>query len=276
MGNSSAALDTFKAGLQKLDDAVEGIQDAWNKLIDAIRNFVNKINQKLQDSHWYNSFEWFTDKLKDGIEKINDLIREIQEKFNQVLDKAQRALNGGTPVISLFLAGDDWASKVEPMLTMMPGNMTQEGDIDSWHGPAHDTYVNREKDQIAAVNQSITEVKNVSNWVTSVGTANVTFITDLVATVVPIVQSLTETTGDVAEAASTADILSGQEALNDGSKSLGDVVAAIVEILAVMASHLGDVVSQVNQQKTTTNDWSSFPPRNAGSVTGNWPQAVNS
>jgi hypothetical protein len=275
MGDTSAALTTFKLGLQKLDDAVKGIQEAWNKLLDAITSFTDKVNQKLKESHWYNSFEWFTDKLKDGIEKINNLIKEIQEKFNQILDKVQRALKGGTPVISLFVAGDDWASKVEPALSMLPGNMTQEGDIDSWHGPAHDTYVNREKDQIAAVNQSISEVKNVSNWVTGVGTANVTFISDLVSTVVPIIQSLTETTGDVATAATTADVLSGQEALNDGSKSLGDVVAGIVQILAVMASHLGEVISQVNQQKTETNDWSNFPPRHAGSATGNWPQAVS-
>ncbi|GAB1690982.1 hypothetical protein [Krasilnikovia sp. M28-CT-15] len=58
--------------------------------------------------------------------------------------------------------------------------------------------------------------------------------------------------------------------------TLGNVVAAIVQLLGVMAKHLAEVVAQVNQQKTETNDWSNFPSSDPKSVTGHWPQAVNS
>jgi ABC-type transporter Mla subunit MlaD len=270
MAETNAALGVFEGALRTLETGVKAIQDGWNKLLTAVQDFFDAINRKLSEDHWWNKVtEWFTDAIKDAIAAFQRTMAQVQQKFNEVFDKLSRALNGGTPVVSLFLAGSGWSGKVEPKLSGLPGDMKQEGDIDSWHGPAHDTYLAREGDQIAAVNQAVDEVKNVSRWVSGVATANVEFMTNLVTQVTPIINKLTETTGDVGAAAAAVDPLSAQEAANDMSATLGTVVEAIINYLSSLANRLATVINQVNDQATDTNDYRNFPG-------GHWPQAVNS
>ena len=269
MGDTGAALATFKEGLGLLETAVTNIQNAWNSLLDAVDHFVTAINKKLDESHWYNSWEWLTDKIKDALDGFLRILETVKQKFNEVFDRLTRTLHGGTPVISLFISGDDWAEKVEKNLSQLPGNMNQSGHLDAWHGPAHDTYKSRETDQIGAVEQTVEEVKSLSNWVTGVGAANINFITAMTTGGSPVIAKLTETGGDVAEAAATADPLSGQEALNDASTTVGSFAEEIINFLATLADRLADVIKTVNEQKTTTNDYTNFGG-------GHWPQAVNS
>src|SRR4051794_30166290 len=108
MGDTSAALDTFKTGLGLLETAVTNIQNAWNSLLDAVDDFVEAINKKLDESHWYNSWEWLTDKIKDALNGFLHILETLKKMFNEVFDRLNRTLRGGSPVVSLFVSGDDW------------------------------------------------------------------------------------------------------------------------------------------------------------------------
>ena len=263
-------LGSFNSALNLLHDGVTNIRNGWDKLTAAIEAFIAAVNKKLSEDHWWSKVaEWFTDAVQDALKSFQEKIKEVQDFFDKIFDRLQKALNGGTPVLSLMAAGSDWTQKVEPKLSEITGNMKQSGKIDSWHGPAHDTYKTREEDHLGAVSQTVEEVKNVSNWLTGVAKANVEFMSELVTQVSPIFNKLTETTGDVAEAATTADVLSAQEAANDASSTLGSIAEAIINYLTTLANRLADVVGMVNAQATDTNDYSNFPGEK-------WPQAVNS
>jgi hypothetical protein len=263
-------MGTFRTAISTLETGIKNIHDAWDKLALAVEQFLEAIRKKLEDDHWWNKVvEWFTDELADALKAFQAAIEEARTKVGEILGKLEKTLNGAVPVMSLFQVGLDWSTQVNTHLSPIKPDITQSGGIDTWHGPAHDTYKTREADQNEAVGQSIEEVKGVGKWLSDVANANVHFVTDLLSQIGGIVEKIVEVTGDVGEAAATADPLSAQEAANDLSTLLGKFASNIIDYLASLGNRLADVLSLIGDVAGEHSDNSAFPD-------GRWPEAVNS
>jgi methyl-accepting chemotaxis protein len=275
MGNADdtfapALLGTFHTAVSTLQTGVRNIHEAWDKLTLAVEQFLEAIRKKLEDDHWWNKVvEWFTDEIADALKAFQAAIEEARTKVGEILGSLEKTLNGALPVMSLFQVGLDWSTKVNANLTPIKPDVTQSGGIDTWHGPAHDTYRTREADQEEAVGQAIDQVKSISKWLSDVANANVHFVTDLLSQIGGIVEKIVEVTADVGEAAAAADPLSAQEAANDLSALLGRFASNIVDYLAGLGNRLADVLSLIGDVAGEHSDNSAFPG-------GHWPEAVNS
>ncbi|GIF24458.1 ABC-type transporter Mla subunit MlaD [Actinoplanes tereljensis] len=262
-------LGTFRSAIDTLETGVRNIREAWDKLTKAVEDFLQSIRDKLEGDHWWNKVaEWFTDEIADALKAFQDAIEVARQKVSEILTKLEKTLNGSVPVLSLFQVGLDWSGTVNPTLSQIKPDVKQSGGIDTWHGPAHDTYLTREGDQIDAVGQAVDEVKGIAGWLSDVANANVHFVTDLLTQVGQIVEKIVEVTGDVATAAATADPLSAQEAANDLSTLLGRFASNIIDFLASLGNRLADVVSLISEVASIHGDDSAFSG-------GHWPEAVN-
>jgi len=264
-----ALLGTFRTAISTLETGVRNIRTAWESLTAAVEKFLESIRHKLEGSHWWNKVvEWFTDEIADALKKFQEAIEVARQKVSEILTRLEKTLNGSVPVLSLFQVGIDWSTTVNEKLSQIKPDITQSGGIDTWHGPAHDTYKTREGDQLDAVGQAVDEVKGIAGWLSDVANANVHFVTDLLSQVGQIVEKIVEVTGDVGTAAATADPLSAQEAANDLSTLLGRFASNIIDYLASLGSRLADVLSLISEVASAHGDNSAFSG-------GHWPEAVN-
>jgi phage-related protein len=265
-----ALLGTFRTAISTLETGVNNIHTAWDSLALAVEQFLEAIRKKLEDDHWWNHVvEWLTDEIANALKAFQAAIEEARNKIGEILGKLEKTLNGAVPVMSLFQVGLDWSTKVDTTLSRIKPDITQSGGIDTWHGPAHDTYKARESDQNDAVGQAVDEVKGIAKWLSDVANANLHFVTDLLSQIGGIVEKIVEVTGDVGVAATTADPLSAQEAANDLSTLLGKFASNIIDYLASLGSRLADVLGLIGEVASQHSDDSAFSG-------GHWPEAVNS
>jgi len=263
-----ALLGTFRSGVSVLEQGIQQIKDAWNGLINAVNGFIQRVNDYLDDRHfWQKPFDWLFDDLKEGCEKLKAVISQVQEKVNSVLDTVQKSVNGSFPVFSLFEVGMDWATKVKTPLSDISPDLTPSGKIDSWRGPAHETFKTRVQDQADAIDAVVGKVTATSTWLSSVAEANVDFVADLASQVSDVVATLTAVGADVAEVAAT-DVAGALQASNHASEGTGQAVSLILNYLASLASRLAGVVAQINELANEYGDHTGLPQ-------GQWPQAVN-
>src|SRR4051812_41754942 len=54
-----ALLGAFRDGVSVLEQGIQHIQDAWHVLIDAVNGFIQRVNDYLDDRHfWQKPFDW--------------------------------------------------------------------------------------------------------------------------------------------------------------------------------------------------------------------------
>src|SRR5690349_4178802 len=260
-----ALLGTFRTAIGTLETGVRNIHDAWDKLTLAVEQFLEAIRKKLEDDHWWNKVvEWLTDEIAAALKDFQVAIEQARQRVGEILGKLEKTLNGAVPVMSLFTVGLDWSTRVNAGLSPIKPDIVQSGGIDTWHGPAHDTYRIREADQDEAVGLAIDQVKGTSKWLSDVANANVHFVTDLLGQIGGIVEKIVEVTADVGTAAATGDPLSAQEAANDLSTLLGKFASNIIDYLASLGNRLADVLSLIGDIANEHSDDSAFPG-------GHWP-----
>lgn len=263
-----ALLGAFREGVSVLEQGIQQIKAAWNGLINAVNGFIQRVNDYLDDRHfWQKPFDWLFDDLQEGCEKLKSVISQVQEKVNSILDTVQKSVNGSFPVFSLFEVGMDWGTKVKTPLSDISPDLTPSGKIDSWRGPAHETFKTRVQDQADAIDAAVGKVTATSAWLSNVAEANVDFVADLTSQVSDVVATLTAVGADVAEVAAT-DVAGALQASNHASEATGQAVSLILNYLASLASRLAGVVAQINELANEYGDHTGLPQ-------GQWPRAVN-
>jgi len=263
-----ALLGAFREGVSVLEQGIQQIKAAWNGLINAVNGFIQRVNDYLDDRHfWQKPFDWLFDDLQEGCEKLKSVISQVQEKVNSILDTVQKSVNGSFPVFSLFEVGMDWGTKVKTPLSDISPDLTPSGKIDSWRGPAHETFKTRVQDQADAIDAVVGKVTATSAWLSNVAEANVDFVADLTSQVSDVVATLTAVGADVAEVAAT-DVAGALQASNHASEATGQAVSLILNYLASLASRLAGVVAQINELANEYGDHTGLPQ-------GQWPRAVN-
>jgi ABC-type transporter Mla subunit MlaD len=263
-----ATLGTFRMAVHLVQDGLTQLENAWNALIDWVNGVLDKVRQALQDE---NVFQWAWQKLfgelDDLAKKIQSLVNEINPKIAQVFDALHRAVNGAAPVESLFEVGLDWATTVNPRLSDMGPDMTGEGTIDAWRGPAANTYGKRVADQVDALDSVVDKVKSTATWLAGVGQANLGYLAELAdqgAELAKLIIALTADTAETAAGAATQAVV----ALDHTSELVGEVAAKVITYLTALADRLAEVLAQVTELAAEYGDHSGLPG-------GRWPQAVN-
>ncbi|HWS36137.1 MAG TPA: hypothetical protein VN408_25805 [Actinoplanes sp.] len=264
---AAASLDTFRAAVSELEKAVRNIRAVWDGLIQAVQEMVAAVRGKLDASWWGAVVAWFSDDVKDVLKSIENILTEAGLKVAEILDRLERSVNGAVPVRSLFTVALDWSTKVNTTLSKIVPDVQQSGDIDSWHGPAHATYLIRENEQEKAADHVTEAVKEISLWLSEVGVANVDFIANLFAQAGQVIEKIVEVTADVTVVTTTADPLSAQETINDLAASLGRFASNITTYLGTLGSRLAEVVGMVTEIAAVHSDSRDFPG-------GDWPSAV--
>jgi hypothetical protein len=263
-----AIMASFRTGVQVLESGVNGIRTEWNNLINAINQFLQRVHDALEADHWWEKLgEWFTDDIKDGLERIRQLIEQVRPKVGTILQAIETAVNGSVPVLSLFEVGLDWATKVNTPLSDLSPDLSPSGKIDSWRGPAHETYKIRVQDQSDAIDAVVGKVKSTSLWLADVAQANTAYIVELADRLAEIVGVLVAIVTDVGEA-STGDIPAVQQAALHLSEFFGESTTQLAQYLTNLANRLAEVLQKITELAAEYGDHTGLPQ-------GQWPHAVN-
>ncbi|OJF10314.1 hypothetical protein [Couchioplanes caeruleus] len=277
-GSTSAAPDgdqfargtmgSFRAAKELLSQAVDKIRKEWDAMVARINALLERLEHELNnDSVWATISEWWTEKIKDAVEKVHSLIKVIGQQVSEVLASVDKVVAGSVPVLSLFEVGLDWAVKVNTPLSDLGPDMTGSGAIDAWRGPAKETYEKRVRDQIDAVEAATGKVKTVGNWLAEVAAANTAYMVSLADRAADVVGALVAVIIDATETASGA-VTQIVITLQHTSELIGEIVKQTLQYLANLANRMAEVVKQITAVAGEYGDHTGLPG-------GKWPTPVN-
>lgn len=265
---AGATLGQFRTAKDLLSVAVGNIRKEWDALVKRINDLLARLEKELNnDSVWATLSEWWTDKIKDAVERVHVLVKEIGQKVSDALGTLDKVVAGSVPVLSLFDVGLDWAVKVNTPLSELGPDMTGGGAIDAWRGPAKVTYEKRVLDQIDAVEATTGKVKTVASWLGTVAEANTAYMVQLADRAAEIVGALVAVVIDGAETAGGA-ITQIVITLQHCSELIGECVKQALQYLTNLANRLASVVKQITDVAGEYGDHTGLPG-------GKWPSPVN-
>jgi hypothetical protein len=262
-----AIMAGFRTGVQVLETGVKDIRAGWDRLVDAVNAFLQRVYDALEADHWWSQlFEWFTDDIKNGVDQIRRLIEETQPKINDILRTVEHAVNGSVPVLSLFQVGLDWTLQVNAPLSDIAPDLSPSGKIDSWRGPAHQSYTTRVQDQGEAVAAVVDKVKSTGLWLAEVARANTAYIVELADRVANVLGALVAAVVDMSEAGA-GDLPAVQQVFLHLSEVVGEATTQFAQYLTGLADRLAEVLQQITELAAEYGDHTGLPQ-------GRWPQAV--
>ncbi|GAB3982625.1 hypothetical protein V1634_25835 [Plantactinospora veratri] len=261
-------LKMFDQGVQNLERGIAEVQREWRALIDRINAALRRVYAEINDSIWASVAEWWTDKIAGLVKQIQQLVTEIGERVEKFFQTAQRAVAGAVPLGSLFAVANEWATRVQPPLSGLTGQMTGSGSVDSWRGPTKDTYEKRVQDQKEAVDNAVEKVKSTSGWLAKVAEENTTYMTGLGRVATDLVGQLTAVVIDATETGAGA-VTQIVITLQHCSELIGTIVTESLNLALSLAERLAAVLTQINELAVEWGD------RRGLSADGKWPQAVN-
>jgi phage-related protein len=271
-GDSSAytpiSVRAFDNAVDLIEQLINKIRTELNNLINRINAFITKVQKELNDS-WVDSFfEWFTDDISDGLDKIRENMGTAKSKINELLEKAEKSVAGSVPVGSLFSRAFELGNTVNRQLTGMYGDMTGSGQIDFWRGPAKITYEKRVGDQQDAVTNASEKVESLAAFLGDAATANMTYMADLGARMGEIYGALTTTCIDLVAAGAGA-ITQVMDALAHFSEVIGTAVSQVIGYMTALGARIAEVLNQILALETAKSDLTGL------TSDGKWPAPVS-
>lgn len=265
---AAGTLGMFRQSKDLLSKVVEQIRKEWDAMVARINELLTRLEHELNnDSIWSTISEWWTDKIKDAVEKIHTLVKEIGGKVSEILASLDKVVAGSIPVLSLFDVGLDWAVKVNTPLSELGPDMTGSGAVDAWRGPAKETYEKRVRDQIDAVEATTGKVKTVATWLAEVAAANTAYMVSMADRAAEVVGALVALVIDATETAAGA-VTQIVITLQHTSELIGEIVKQTLQYLANLANRMAEVVKQITTVAGEYGDHTGLPG-------GKWPQPVN-
>jgi hypothetical protein len=261
-------MGAFRAGVAGLEKGLAHVEGEWQAVNQAIQRLLQRVERELDKLFTKTSlWERITDNIKDLVKRIRHLLKQIGEKVEQLLAALREAIANSVPVASLFEIGLNWASKVNPILSDLGNDMPYSGKINSWEGPAKETYKERVLDQIAAVDSTTEKVKATSLWLADVAKMNTDYMVKLGGRAIAVIAQAVILAIDTAETVEGA-VTQVVVALADLSQLIGTVVQQVMEYQVELASRLAEVVKQITSIATEVGDRRGLPD-------GKWPAAVS-
>ena len=261
-------LAQFNKGQTLLTDGLNNLKREWDACVQRVDNLLKQADHYLNsDSVWSSVCEFFTDDIKDAIKTIRKVFKEIKQKIDKIFDVLNRCVKNGFPLVSLLDFGQKYATTVLPHLSGMGGDMVGSGKIDSWRGPAHETYKTRCGDQVAAVDASTAKVRATATWLGTVATNNVAYMVQLGERVANVIGPLATLLLDLAETLAGA-ITQAPLALQDFSAFIGTAVTEVLTYEVNLANQLVGVLNSCTSLGMDQQDASGLIDH------GHWPDPV--
>ncbi|GAA4603708.1 hypothetical protein BJY16_004718 [Actinoplanes octamycinicus] len=267
VGFMPEALNLFRKAVEGLELGIKALRAGLTTFVNEVDAFLARAEEGLRNGHWWDKLaEWVTSTIADVLAHIRDLLEDVRQKVDQILAMAEKAVVGTTPVLSLFSAGMDWATKVNTPLSEVGPDLSASGKIDFWRTPAYLTFKTRVEDQADAITSVVEKVKATSRWLSDVAEANTSYMVGLAGYASDVGGALATAAADVAQIGA-GNAVAAEEAVLDMSDVVGQTVTAIGKYVSGVVGRLAQVMNQVNELVTEYGDHSGLPG-------GRWPKAV--
>ncbi|MEU8112786.1 hypothetical protein [Micromonospora sp. NPDC048947] len=231
--------------------AFEVIEPAVGLLVAKFNELVGEVNQSA----------WLLGPA--AIFMVRRDLGDLRAALEQVISKAEYALEHQVPVLSLMSASVGWLAEVKrpvsdlSVATVQPDNR----NFSKWIGDAANAYNAGVAIQRAAVDEVTNKAEFISKWLFDVVTANVDYAIGLAQVVTKVLGTITQAL------ANAGGVVTIPWAINIVANSIGDIVEGSFNYLLTIWQRLFDAAAMTRDVAGQIADHSKLPD-------GKWPQMV--
>lgn len=234
-----------------LENAFDALRTGVDVCVDGFNRLVDEINHHA----------WLLGPIPMFF--IRNHVEDIRAQLKTLLDVAQKVLQGGVPVLSLFTTSIDYLTAVQTPVSDISYDISApaEDNLHYWTGAASLSYKQKQAVQKAAADRTVENATFMSKWLFDIGKTNVAYAVELVKIVVDAGSEL------VSVITNGLSIVNIQFALDDLAEALEKLIKAglnqLVELANKFVATLGDVREVLERRA-----------RHTELADGHWPQAV--
>ncbi len=249
--DTSVDIGEVESSRVALEEAFESLRKGVDACVSAFNHIVDEVNDH----------RWLLGPLPMYFIKRH--LGDIREHLNEALDVAERVLQGGVPIISLFLTSIDYLGAVEKPLGDVSYDINTPADdnLQYWSGGAASAYRQKQAAQKAAVDRSVENATAISRWLFDIGKTNVAYAVELVKIIIDAGTELLNISVD------GLSIINLQFSLDHAADALRKLVKAgldqLVELANKFVATLGDCRDLLEKRA-----------RHTEFEHGGWPHAV--
>jgi hypothetical protein len=234
-----------------LEQAFGSLRDAVDLCVDNFNRIVEGVN------HW----AWLLGPVPLWF--IHNHLDDLRDALKEGISYAQKVLQGGVPVLSLFQTSMDYLNAVQLPVSDIAFdiNTPQDDNIQSWSGPASAAYRQKQGAQKTAADKAAENAVFMSKWLYDVGKTNVAYAVEIVKILVDAGAELVNVTVD------GLSVINLQFALDHLADAVKKLIKAGVNTLVELANKFVATLGDVREVLSKRNDHGAFEG-------GRWPQAV--
>lgn len=234
-----------------LEQSFDALRDAVDLCVDNFNRIVNDVGH----------YAWLLGPIPIWL--IRNHLDELRNALMEGMDYAQKVLQGGVPVLSLFQASMDYLNAVQAPVSDIAYdiNTPQDDNINYWSGAAASAYKQKQSAQKTAADKTAENAVFISKWLFDVGKTNVAYAVEVVKIFVDAGSELVNVTIDAAS------VINIQFALDRLAEAIKKLIKAGINQLADLANKFVATLGDVRDLLARRNDHGAFE-------NGRWPQAV--
>jgi len=269
-------LATYEAATQMLEGMVAFVHKAWDGLINAVRDLLQRAQHFLNsDSLWSTIMQRITHHITEAIDTIVGLINRLQPEVDKIFTTLEQGAANAVPVMSLFRTALTLDTTIMDGVSGLSADMTAYaasdasgyGDIQAWRGPAKLNFDKRVQDQMGAADAVTEKIKSTAGWLAGVGASNTAYVTNIGHMAAELAGQLVTAAIDASETAA-GDIPQYIIALQHLSEVIGTAVAHTIDWALDLNQHFADTLKQITDLTGDMHDKTGF------GVSGAWPAAA--
>ncbi|MEV4757158.1 hypothetical protein AB0J86_18875 [Micromonospora sp. NPDC049559] len=234
------------------------LEQAFDHLRDAVDLCVQNFNRIVEgvDEH-----AWLLGPLPLWF--IRNHLDDLRDALKEAITYAEKVLQGGVPVISLFVTSIDYLNAVQSPVSDIAYdiNTPQDDNLGYWRGAAALAYRQKQGTQKAAADRAADNAVFMSEWLYKIGKTNVAYAVEVVKLLVDAAAELVNVTVD------GISIINVQFALDHAADAVKKLLKAAVNQLVELADKFVATLGDLREVLARRNDHGTFE-------NGRWPQAV--
>jgi hypothetical protein len=242
----------------EVESSKVALEQAFGSLRTAVDVCVDNFNRIVEGvNHW----GWLLGPVPLWF--IRNHLDDLRNALKEGITHAQKVLQGGVPVLSLFQASIDYLNAVQLPVSEIAYdiNTPQDDNLHSWTGAASSAYKQKQAAQKTAADKAAENAVFMSKWLYDVGKTNVAYAVEIVKILVDAGSELVNVTVDAAS------IINLQFALDHLADAVKKLIKAGVNTLVELANTFVATLGDVRDVLAKRNDHGAFE-------NGRWPQAV--
>lgn len=196
--------------------------------------------------------------------RLRELWGQINQEMEEFLKDAAYVVAHHAPLAALLVQSFNWLNNVKsPISTVSAtaGSSNGNENIAHWDGAAKDTYDEKKGEQTDALDQVTIRASFVSEWLSTIHTANIEYVTE-------VLRQLTALVGDLVTVAIDTATMDLPIAIGDLSAVIGGLVENRLNDYIVVGERFVEAGERLRETLSAATDNGSLPH-------GKWPQAVN-